>query len=63
MASGLASDTWGLSPPHVYSHHGDPDARTRKLAALFLLLAALLAATSAQAEPALWVVKGPHATV
>jgi uncharacterized protein len=37
--------------------------RTRKLAALFLFLAALLAAASAQAEPTLWVVKGPHATV
>ena len=37
--------------------------RTRKLAALLLSLAALFAAVSAQAEPALWVVKGPHATV
>ena len=37
--------------------------RTRKLAALLLSLAALFAAVSAHAEPALWVVKGPHATV
>jgi len=37
--------------------------RIRKLAALFLSLVALFAVISAQAEPALWVVKGPHATV
>ncbi len=36
----------------------------RKLALVVLLLAALIGgATWAQAEPALWVVKGPHATV
>ena len=38
--------------------------RTRRLVSLVLFLAALLApALSAHAEPAIWVVKGPHATV
>ena len=38
--------------------------RTRRLASLVLIFAALLAAAhSAHAEPAIWVVKGPHATV
>ena len=37
---------------------------TRKLLSFALLLAAFVtAARSAQAEPAIWVVKGPHATV
>ncbi len=38
--------------------------RIRKLAALIIAVFALLAAaTPAQADPAIWVVKGPHATV
>ncbi len=38
--------------------------RTLRLASLALLLAAIFAAApSAQADPAIWVVKGPHATV
>ena len=38
--------------------------RTRRLASLVLIFAAPLAAAhSAHAEPAIWVVKGPHATV
>ena len=38
--------------------------RTRRLASLVLIFAALLAAAhSAHPEPAIWVVKGPHATV
>ena len=37
---------------------------TRRLVSLALFLAAIFAAApSAQAEPAIWVVKGPHATV
>ena len=37
--------------------------RTRKFAALVLTFVVFLAASLALAEPALWVVKGPHATV
>jgi hypothetical protein len=38
--------------------------RTSKLAALIVAIVVLLASVrSAQAEPAIWVVKGPHATV
>jgi uncharacterized protein len=38
--------------------------RTRRLVSFVLFLAALIApALSAHAEPAIWVVKGPHATV
>jgi uncharacterized protein YbaP (TraB family) len=37
--------------------------RNRKLAVLVLILVAFFTITQAQAEPAIWVVKGPHATV
>jgi hypothetical protein len=37
--------------------------RNRKLAVLVLILVALFSISQAQAEPAIWVVKGPHATV
>jgi len=36
---------------------------TRRIASLILFLAALFVPSLAQAEPAIWVVKGPHATV
>ena len=39
-------------------------SRTRRFAAIFMFIAATLTtALAAQAEPAIWVVKGPHATV
>ena len=37
--------------------------RTRRLVSLVLFVATLCASVLAQAEPAIWVVKGPHATV
>lgn len=37
--------------------------RNRKIAALLLFLAAFFTASIAQAEPAIWVVKGSHSTV
>ena len=37
--------------------------RNRKFAALFMFLIAFLLAPLVQAEPAIWVVKGPHSTV
>lgn len=38
-------------------------SRSRKLGAIVLFVAVLFVALVAQAEPAIWVVKGPHATV
>ena len=38
-------------------------ARNRKTAAIILFLVLLFVLPAAQAEPAIWVVKGPHATV
>ena len=37
--------------------------RNRRLVSLVLFFAALLVPAFAHAEPAIWVVKGPHATV
>lgn len=38
-------------------------SRSRRLGAIVLFVAVLFVALVAQAEPAIWVVKGPHATV
>lgn len=45
------------------SHQKFPLPRIRKFSAFLLFVAALFVVEVAKAEPAIWIVKGPHATV
>jgi uncharacterized protein YbaP (TraB family) len=45
------------------SHQKFPIPCNRKIVAFLLFIAALFVVEAAQAEPAIWIVKGPHATV
>ena len=63
----MTFETFSLHDLHVYSHHyarqETPMARRRKFTAFIFVFAAFFLVAVAKSEPALWVVKGPHATV